>query len=403
MTRITRASIEALRYAFAPGSGRAARAALGDAFEPGRGQTPARHLEETIGWLFRAHDATNRHGVSRSFTLRRHHRYGCTGWLPAYPETSGYIVPTLFEAAEVLERPEAHERAIEIARWEADIQMDDGAVRGGTVADEPSPAVFNTGQVLFGWLAAARRTGDLALQNAAERAAAWLVEKQDDDGVWRRGASAFAAEGAHVYNARAAWALALYGTIAGDEAACRAARRSADYALGVQIENGWYGENCLTDDDQPLVHTIAYTAQGVLEIGVVLGVDAYVDSARRCAKSIAATQRADGYLHGRYDRNWNGTVDWSCLTGDAQMALVWDRLSELDGDAQWREHADRACDYVCSTQELDSNDEGIRGAVGGSFPIWGGYGTYENLNWAAKFHCDTLLGRVTGRPCGTQG
>lgn len=403
MSQLTRASIEAMRYALRPGSGRAARAALADALGPGRSASPAEHLDATLEWICRAHDATGRQGVSRSFTLRRHHRYECTGWLPAYPETSGYIVPTLFEAADELDRPELRARAIEIAQWEANIQMEDGAVRGGTVADEPSPAVFNTGQVLFGWLDAAKRTGDVSFQNAADRAAAWLVEKQDEDGVWRRGASAFAGAGAHVYNARAAWALALYGRAADDSDARRAACRSADYALGVQLENGWYGENCLTDEDHPLVHTIAYTAQGVLEIGIVLGEERYIDSARRCAESIAATQHDNGFLHGRYDREWRGATDWSCLTGDAQMALVWDRLALLDQRPEWRSFADKACAFVCSTQELDAADEGIRGAVGGSFPIWGEYGQYENLNWAAKFHCDALLGRITGRPCGTNG
>ncbi len=400
---ITRAAIEAVRYALKPGSSRAARAALGDAFAPGRAGEPREHLQATIEWLFRAHDATGRRGVARSFTLRRHHRYNCTGWLPAYPETTGYIIPTFYEAADVLDLPEARERAVELAQWEAEIQMDDGAVRGGTVADDPSPAVFNTGQVLFGWLVAGEATGDADLQNAAARAGAWLVEKQDDDGIWRRGASAFAGKGAHVYNARAAWALALYGKAAGDDDACRAAARSADYALGVQNDRGWYGENCLTDEDNPLVHTIAYTAQGVLEIGIVLGEERFIESARNCARSIAASQRDDGFLHGRYDRDWNGSATWSCLTGNVQMALVWDRLAELDNDPSWREYADKATRYVCSTQELGHADEGIRGAVGGSFPIWGGYGTYENLNWAAKFHSDALLGRVTGKACGTRG
>ena len=38
----------------------------------------------------------------------------------------------------------------------------------------------------------------------------------------------------------------------------------------------------------------------------------------------------------------------------------------------------------------------VRGAVAGSYPIWGGYGAYEYLNWAAKFTADALLGRVAG-------
>ena len=68
-----------------------------------------------------------------------------------------------------------------------------------------------------------------------------------------------------------------------------------------------------------------------------------------------------------------------------------------------REAADRALEHALSTQHLDGADPGMRGGVPGSFPIWGGYGTYEYLNWAAKFLADALLGRVAGGPGGTRG
>jgi hypothetical protein len=32
-----------------------------------------------------------------------------------------------------------------------------------------------------------------------------------------------------------------------------------------------------------------------------------------------------------------------------------------------------------------------RGGIRGSFPAYGGYGTYQFLNWAAKFFVDALL------------
>ena len=68
-----------------------------------------------------------------------------------------------------------------------------------------------------------------------------------------------------------------------------------------------------------------------------------------------------------------------------------------------RDSAERAVRYVTGTQDLESDDPGVRGGVAGSCPIWGEYGAYEYLNWAAKFTLDALLGRVTGRACGTSG
>ncbi|MSR46496.1 MAG: hypothetical protein EXS13_05465 [Planctomycetes bacterium] len=402
MSRRGRALIEAAKWTV-KGAGLAASAAWRD----GAGTRAAReshvHLDATLGWIERAHAATGRKGVARSYVLRRHHRYGIVGWLPAYPETTGYIIPTFYEAARQLQRPDLAAQATAMADWEASIQLEDGAVRGGTVVDPVSPAVFNTGQVLFGWVAAFDETKDARYLDAARRAAHWLVQHLDDDGCWRRGASQFATAGGHVYNARAAWGLALFGARANDAAAQQAAARAADFALKQQFDNGWFADNCLSDPKLPLTHTIAYAAQGVLEIGLLQGEARFVAAARAAARGALAALRADGFLPGRLDRDWRAAVDWSCVTGQAQMALVWDRLFALDGDSSWRDAADRSLRFALSTQDLVNDDGGIRGGVPGSFPIWGGYGSYEYLNWAAKFLADLLLGRLAQAPGGTRG
>jgi hypothetical protein len=395
-----RALVEALKWRL-KGSRRAAAAAWRD----GAGLRPPRdlasHLIATIGWLERAHDATGRKGVARSFALHRIPRYDRFGWLPAYPETTGYIVPTLFTAARHLGRAELATRAREMTEWESEIQLESGAVRGGTVADEVSPAVFNTGQVLFAWLAANQESEDERFVECAAQAAQWLVESQDQDGAWRRGASQFVAPGGHVYNARVAWALALHGVRTNDGEAIASARRAAEFAL--QRENGWFAENCLTDPERPLLHTIAYAAQGVLEIGVTLQEARFVAAARKAARGVASAVAADGFVPGRLDAQWRAAVPWSCVTGSAQMVLVWDRLDELDGKGEFRDASTRALQFVLATQDLESADPGVRGGVAGSFPIWGDYGRYEYLNWAAKFLADALLGRLVNVAGGTQG
>jgi hypothetical protein len=35
---------------------------------------------------------------------------------------------------------------------------------------------------------------------------------------------------------------------------------------------------------------------------------------------------------------------------------------------------------------------GLRGAVAGSAPLWGDYMRMRYPNWAAKYHCDALMG-----------
>ena len=349
------------------------------------------HLRETMSWLCRAQDATESGGVSRSYTLRFRKEHKRRGWLPAYPETTGYIIPTFYDYAAAYGSDDFRHRALRMARWEAEIQMECGAVQGGVVGFPPTPAVFNTGQVLFGWSRAFRESGDEAFRTAAVRAAQFLVDAQDGDGAWRRGGSRYARAGVNVYDARTAWGLVEAGEATGDERFAASARRNLDFALSRQHANGWFSDCCLDDDANPLLHTIAYTMEGLLEAGVRLKEPRYVAAAQRPADALLDHQRSDGSLAGRFDARWRPASRWSCLTGDAQTAIVWLRLLEVTGDSRYREPARRLIRFLKTTQDLRNADLGIRGGIKGSHPVWGDYGAYEYLNWAAKFFADALM------------
>src|SRR5699024_2401298 len=100
--------------------------------------------------------------------------------------------------------------------------------------------------------------------------------------------------------------------------------------------------------------------------------------------------RKNGALPGRMDSQWQPAVRWSCLTGNAQMAIIWLRLADIVGDDAFRQNATRANRFNMATQELDGPPE-TAGAIKGSFPVDGGYMTWRYPNWAAKFFMDALM------------
>lgn len=358
---------------------------------------PELHLDSTMQWLCRAQDATPDDGVSRSYALRYMRAHGQSGWLPSYPETTGYIIPTLLAYASLTGRHEYRDRAIRMARWESGIQMESGAVQGGVVGFPPTPAIFNTGQVLFGWAAAYRETQNDAFRQSAVRGADFLVAAMDPDGAWRRHGSRYARAGVNLYDARTAWGLLEAYSITSDPAHRDAVVRNLDFVLTKQRPNGWFEDCCLDDNARPLLHTIAYTMEGLLEAGVLLGSEPFTDAARRAADALLALQRPDGSLSGRFDSDWNEAATWSCLTGDAQTSIVWLRLHAITGDERYLRAAERMNRYLSTTQDLDASDPGIRGGIKGSHPIWGEYGAYEYLNWAAKFFADALMLELKAR------
>ena len=142
-----------------------------------------------------------------------------------------------------------------------------------------------------------------------------------------------------------------------------------------------------------MTHTLAYTIWGVLHSGLALDRPDAVAAARRAARAVAGRVEADGWLPGMLDANWSGQARYACLTGNAQMALVWLRLDALDPEPALVRAADRVIELVGAAQSLGNPDPGIRGGIPGSDPIMGDYVRGGLPNWAAKFTIDALLAR----------
>jgi len=123
----------------------------------------------------------------------------------------------------------------------------------------------------------------------------------------------------------------------------------------------------------------------------VLGDERLVRAAERAAWGLVATVRADGWMPGRYRRDWSPAVRWSCLTGQAQMANNWMRLAERSGDSRWLEPVAVVLRFLKRTQDRSSRKPGVRGGIKGSWPVGGAYGSYEVVSWATKFFADALM------------
>ena len=351
----------------------------------------ATHLTEAIEWLKRAQDAMGDRGVSRGFGVGWVSHVNSKGWQPSYPETTGYIIPTFFDCARVLGTDDLRRRAIEMADWEIDVQMPIGAVMGGTVNRPATPAVFNTGQVMLGWMRALEETGRDSYRRALERAANFLISTLDEDGAWRRGNSQYANSASTTYNSRVGWALAWTGKLLGNDQYVQAGARNLARTLSLQNANGWFVDNDLSDPSAPLTHTIAYAMEGLLGGFDVLGERRYLEGVILAADHISACIDERGWLPGRIDASWRGTVPWSCLTGSSQIAGVLFRLHKLTRNPSYRLAATKLLDFVKRTQNCVSQDPGLRGGIKGSYPFDGEYGRYELLNWATKFFIDALL------------
>jgi hypothetical protein len=157
------------------------------------------------------------------------------------------------------------------------------------------------------------------------------------------------------------------------------------------LHNGWFKNNCLYDPDRPLLHTIAYALRGVLEVGIALNNPVYITAVRKAADELLARQRADGSLSGRFDDRWEPAVRYSCLTGNAQMGIIWGRLHQVTGEQRYVNSLVKANEFLRRVQWLGTGNPGVDGGISGSYPLHGNYGRFEVLNWAVKFFVDSLM------------
>ncbi|MBQ5947394.1 hypothetical protein [Massilia sp. ST3] len=346
------------------------------------------HLKSAADWLLVAQKATPDDGVAHSYDIKT------KSWNASYPETTGYVIPTLYDYARLYDAPQYAEAARRMTIWESDIQLEDGGVRAGTMSAEVvAPTIFNTGQVLFGWAKAYLETKEERFHTSLVRASDWLVDAMDEDGAWRRFASPFTTSKLNSYNTRSAFGLVRAYEATGIERYLAAAVKNADWAVSRAEANGWLPDNCLLQlpNNSALTHTIAYSIRGLLEIGAASGRADLVEHALKMSRHVAKHQREDGALPARYIPDWTTVTDWTCVTGNSQMAINWLRLVQITGDRELKHHAVRANRFNMSIQDLETGDLNVRGALKGSHPINGGYMTYRYPNWATKFFMDALM------------
>ena len=335
-------------------------------------------------WLLDAQRLSSSHdgGYARHYSI-------ASGWGPSYPETTGYIIPTLLDVAAHLHESKYAQSARTALDWCRKIQFPDGGFQGGIINAQPLlPVTFNTGQILLGLAAGVRHFNDY--HDATRRAARWLADSLDADGCWRRYPTPFAARGEKTYETHVSWGLFEAARVLDDEALGAAGLKNVAWALTKQQTNGWFTDCCLSNPDAPLTHTIGYALRGIIEAHRYAPSALLLAAAEKTARALLNVMEPSGRIAGCFDAHWRATVPWSCVTGAVQIAACWFLLFEITGTRAYLEAARRANHFARRTLHLEG-PSGMRGGVKGSYPVDGEYGRFELLNWANKFAIDANL------------
>ncbi|GJL65040.1 MAG: hypothetical protein NPIRA05_00110 [Nitrospirales bacterium] len=343
------------------------------------------HLRATAEWLL----ASIEHGNGGSAA----HYAPILGWSKPYPETTGYIIPTLLKLSEYLCRDDFEKVALRLGEWLLEIQRRDGAWNGGLHSgqDKDVGSVFNTGQILKGLCALYRLTADEKFLEAGAKGANWLAAGVSEDGLWPSGD--YQSNLTPSYYTHVCWPMLETWSETGDNNVRDSAVRFLDTVVSRRLKNGVISGWGFKEGSPAFTHTIAYTIRGLQESARLLDDYSRYGEPIELALEVLVkkSELRGGRLPGRFDESWVPAGGYQCLTGNVQLAFCFLLLEERVPDLRLVSAAARLIDAVCDAQNLSSSRTGIKGGVAGSSPLWGRYMTMRYPNWAAKYHCDALI------------
>ncbi|MBK8969185.1 MAG: hypothetical protein IPM36_21465 [Lewinellaceae bacterium] len=343
--------------------------------------TWSNRTDAAIAWLRRSIEVTGGKGSAHSYSP-------LWGWAAAYPETTGYLIPTLLRYAETNQDPSLRTLAGNCQNWLITTQLPGGAFPGG-LAGSVAPSVFNTAMILFGLRNPVEKT--LAesenIRRSLERAVSWLLGLLETDGAWRQ--AAYVPGFVPSYYTYAVWAVLAANRVEMLPEIPGEMRRALRFYAQRFRPDGTVADWGLRPGPAAFTHTIAYTLQGFLESAFLLDEPEILEKTLGAANGLLQEHSRAGRLAGRYGPGWQGDYSFSCPVGNAQLSVLFSRIGEVTGAQKFKTAAKQFLGEAARFQKLGSNRNTF-GALPGSAPIWGPYLRWRYPNWGAKFFLDAV-------------
>jgi uncharacterized protein YyaL (SSP411 family) len=324
-------------------------------------------------------------------------------WLDPFPETTGYIIPTLYDYSQFTRQQKYFDIAVKLTNWLSEVQLENGACIQGPYNEKnpkKEPIVFNTGQNLLGFIRTYKETGEEKFLQSAIKAGDFLTTGTDDNGVWSKNLHRNLK---HTINTRTAWALLELNKIHPKQEYVSIAVSNLNWTLEQQTENGWFKHGSSRIGGLPNTHFLSYTCEGLFQSYRILKDRKYLDAAEKTAGRLMRIFENRKMLYAFWDTNWQNrgkhfrifNGKYLCVTGNIQISIVWMWLFEETGDHRYLNAAFKMLDYIKTMQDLNSGHPGIRGGIKGSHPVYGGYSTMSYPNWAAKYFADAMMLKIS--------
>jgi len=327
-------------------------------------------LKSNLDWIERSFTKNDNKGSSAYLTS-----WGT--WSKVYPETTGYLIPTLLQAHNYFKDHKYLDLARNQVVFLKSIQNADGSFFQAT--DKKEPIVFDTAQILLGFNAIHKLEG--GYEKDLESILAWLLSVLSEKGEFV--SHNYRSDYNPAYYARVLWpiyeALFILKKDLPEKLNVALSRINA-----LQNSNGSFNQWSFDGKDSAFTHTIIYTLRGLREC------EAYTEANTNYHKTL------DKILHlvnkekwgGTFDQDWNSDQNFICSAGNAQLAILILKLYRDDGIEKYLNILSPLLYPLLKSQRTKNI---LKGGIPSSYPVYGKYQRFRYTNWTQKFFSDAIL------------
>lgn len=331
-------------------------------------------------WLLKSQSVCADGGYSHSF----HFFYG---WEKSYPETTGYIIPTLHKLGRLWNDSRYIQSSETALKYINSIQQQDGSF----LDLNGDPQVFDVGQILIGLNYAADQKMNHYSLPVHKKAVDWLQNQQDETGAFVRNTY----QGVpHSYYSRVGAALYKAGLLLNDSIAQGSGSKNIEWVLRQQNVDGFFLLSSFSPkEDASLSHTLNYVLEGLLDYYDLTKDPVVLNAVEKNMDRFLNAMGKDGLMKARYNSKFRCVDSSFCMTGLAQWAGNCLKLYELTNSSEYFNAAKNSLHFIKEKQFLKGQN--TYGGIPGSEPHKAPYMKFSIPNWGQKFYIDSALKLMT--------
>jgi len=280
-----------------------------------------------------------------------------------YPETTGYLLPTLLLASNYLNNPSLKDLALDQIDFFYSIRNEDGSFYQSL--ENKKPIVFDTGQILLGLSAVYQKHPSHRILELISGSQSWLLSNLNEKG-------AFTKYNYHPgynpsYYSRVFWAMFGANKILKHKNQANLLE-GYNNLLSLKNNNLSFKNWHFTSQSEAFTHTIIYTLRGLWESAVLLNDFSTQEYVKLALSDIITRFKKEGNtFYGAYDHNWKANKSFQCSTGNAQLAILLLKVFRKEVDL------DIIYSLIVTLLSNQKKSGQNKGAVSSSIPLWGKY------------------------------